>query len=406
MRPRRVADYYRIDAVPGFVARMSSPAQTHIPELAGLRGIAILTVVMGHLLQRVERFYGRETLNQIETFILATLATPFSGCRLLFCITGYTIAVYINRNINKNRPFIDVDFLKKRLLRLWPPYAIILLSTFIFIRTTGYEPSNTYHFRAAPESMTLSLIASLLYLHDLIFNTFPRLFPPGWYLEAHVQFVLVAPLLFRPYARLKSPELKFGIAVAALLVSSVLAMIASEHGSRGVQYSIIAFFPYFLVGALVADFRDRESYRRLARNLGRIPLGVLALATLILLGAPWGAMWWQLPAQLLAIAAIMTACLVGQSRFRAAMSNRHLTRIGIASFSIYLVHLQILQILVPIVVERCRDYPFFAVVIICGAVGIGLVLALSFIFYWVVERPFVAVSLQRKGPFPIVARPA
>ncbi|MCU4178027.1 acyltransferase family protein [Bosea sp. BH3] len=406
MRPRRVTDYYGIDAVPGFVARMSSPAQTHVPELAGLRGIAILTVVMGHLLQRVERFYGRETLNQIETFVLAILATPFSGCRLLFCITGYTVAIYINRNINKDRPFIDVDFLKKRLLRLWPPYAMILLATFIFIRTTGYEPSNTYHFRAAPESMTLSLIASLLYLHDLIFNTFPRLFPPGWYLEAHLQFLLVAPLLFRPYAKLKSPELKLGVAVAALLVSTVLAMIASEHGSRGIQYSIIAFFPYFLVGALVAEFRHRESDQRLAQSLQRVPLGLLGLTMLILLGAPWGAMWWQLPAQLLAIAAIMTACLVGQSRFRSAMSDRHLTRIGIASFSIYLVHLQILQIVVPIVVERCRDHPFLAVVFICGTIGTGLVLALSFVFYWVVERPFVAFSLQTKRSFPTAPRPA
>ncbi len=399
MHPKRVADYYGIDAVPGFVARMVNSAHRHVPELAGLRGIAILTVVMGHLLQRVERFYGRETLNQIETFILAVLATPFSGCRLLFCITGYTLAVHVSKNIQRNNSFLDISFLKKRLLRLWPPYAIILLSTFIFIKMTEYEPERTYHFHAAPESMTLSLSASLLYLHALVFNTFPRLFPPGWYLEAHIQFLLIAPLLFKPYAKLKSPELKFKIGMAALAVSTLLAMIASKYGTRGIQYSVVSFFPYFLVGALAAEFRARASYQHLARTLERVPLGLLGLTTLILLGAPWGAIWWQLPAQLLAIAAIMTACLAGPSRFRAAMSDRHLTRIGIASFSIYLVHLQILQIVVPIIVERCRDYPFLAVALICGTVGIGLVLVLSFVFYWVVERPFVALSLQLKGSF-------
>lgn len=406
MRPTRIADYYGIDAVPGFTARMVSSARRHVPELAGLRGIAILTVVVGHLLQRVERFYGRETLNQIETAILAVLATPFSGCRLLFCITGYTLAVHINKSIQRDSTFLDLPFLKKRLLRLWPPYAVLLIATFIFIKATGYEPAKTHHFHAAPESMALSLLVSLLYLHDLVFNTFPRLFPPGWYLEAHVQFLLIAPLLFRPYAKLKSPELKLKIGLATIVVSTVLAMIVSAYGTRGVQYSIAAFFPYFLVGGLAAEFRTRTSYQHLARKLGPVPLGLLGLTTLILLGTPWGGIWWQLPAQLIAITAIMMACLVGQSRFRTAMSDRYLTRIGIASFSIYLVHLQILQIVVPIVVERCRDYPFLAVALISGTVGIGLVLVLSFVFYWLVERPFVAFSLRMKGPFSVTASSA
>ncbi|RXT46417.1 hypothetical protein B6S44_26800 [Bosea sp. Tri-44] len=397
MRPNRIAGYYGVDAVPGFLGRASDLSHTHLPELTGLRGVAILIVVIGHLLQRVERFYGREALSGMETLVLGILATPFSGCRLLFCITGFTMIIYIEREAKKHSKIDDLNLLKNRLTRLWPPYFIVLFGTFTFISLTGFRPEGTYQFYAAPDSLILSFLASSLYVHDLVFDTFPRLFPPGWFLEVHFQFLIVGPALWRFYLRASERN---GRAVTSLLFLSatvLIAIIAESYGSRGIQYSLLAFLPYFVIGALMAELGASGRSRALDLTpAAKWPIGSLGVLALILLGTPCGAIWWQLPAQLIAIAAIMLACLTGQSTFRRTMSNRALARIGTASFSIYLIHLQILQVTMPIVVEHYRHLPFFALVLICTIVGLVLVLVLSLGFYWLVERPCVALSLDSK----------
>lgn len=405
MRPRRMADYYGVGAVPGFLARLSDSNRPHLPELTGLRGVAILIVVIGHLLQRVERFYGREALNHVETLIIGILATPFSGCRLLFCITGYTLAVYLAKNVDSARSISNIELIKNRLTRIWPPYAIVLISTLIFITTTGYEPTNVYQYYSEPKSILFSFIVSIVYLHDLLFNTFPRLFPPGWYLESYVQFLTVGPFIWSYYLKFIPRKKKLAAVFSVLILSIILSTIVSEHGSRGLQYSLVAFLPYFLVGAILADLRTHDRYQHIAGILvEKWPVGLLGLVALIVLGAPCGAIWWQLPAQLVAIAAIVTACLTGRSRFRNAMSGRHLIRIGIASFSIYLIHLQILQVSVPIVVAFLQGHSFVFISAVCAAVGLCLVLGLALAFYWLVERPCVAFSLHMKQTFPCEAR--
>lgn len=397
MRSNRIAGYYAVDAVPGFLGRASDLTRTHLPELTGLRAVAILIVVIGHLLQRVERFYGREALNVIETSLLGILATPFSGCRLLFCITGFTLILYIEKETKNHSKIDDFNLLKNRLTRLWPPYFIVLFATFTVISITGYRPAGSYQFYGAPESLFLSFVTSALYVHDLAFDSFPRLFPPGWFLEVHFQFLIIGPTLWRWYRRASERNGRVVTSLLFLTTTVLVAILAETYGSRGIRYSLLAFLPYFAVGALMAEFT--ASSRGRAVDLApamKWPVGSLGVLALILLGTPCGPIWWQLPAQLAAIAAIMLACLTGQSGFRRAMSNRALARIGTASFSIYLVHLQILQITMPIVINHYRHLPFLALVLLCAIVGLALVLTLSLGFYWLVERPCVALSLGSK----------
>lgn len=400
MRLNRIAGYYGLDAVPGFLGRASDPSRTHFPELTGLRGIAILIVVAGHLLQRVERFYGPELLSGLETFVLAVLAVPFSGCRLLFCITGYTLAIHLGRHAGAASSTTRLGFLQSRLIRIWPPYIVILGSTLLFILATGYQPQRAYQFYAEPDSLALSFLVSAIYLHDLVFNTFPRLFPPGWYLEVHVQFLVAGPLLWSIHRKIADGRRRVLAAALCMVAATILAIVVSEHGPRGIRYSLAAFLPYFLIGAFLADLRRHRRFQHIALSLGRWPVGVLGLIAVIVLGAPCGALWWQLPAQLIALAAVMTACIAGSSRFRSAMAGRQLARIGIASFSIYLVHLQILQVAIPLILASLPGVSFLPLSLVCAMVGLGLVLTLALAFYWLVERPCVAYSLHKQQAFP------
>jgi hypothetical protein len=133
--------YIGIAPVPGFQGRLSDPRRVHLPELLGLRGVAILIIVCGHLLPRIERFYGDASLTPFEKGVFDVLATPFTGCRLLFCISGYAFLVSLhNRSCSLDRFAVGTN-IKNRLL--WPPYFVVLAVTFLFLTITGYKPVGT-----------------------------------------------------------------------------------------------------------------------------------------------------------------------------------------------------------------------------------------------------------------------
>ncbi|MDR6872843.1 peptidoglycan/LPS O-acetylase OafA/YrhL [Bosea sp. BE125] len=393
--PQKLAEYYGVGAVPGFEGRASDPRRGHLPELMGLRGVAILIVVCGHLLQRVERFYGETSLVAWEKFLFNVLATPFTGCRLLFFISGYALMISLqDKGQSSHRSSAAIE-IKKRFLRIWPPYFMVLAATLLFLSATGYKPSGTYQFESKPDSLVVSFLFSLVFLHDLIFDTFPRLFPPGWYLEVHVQFFLVGAWVWRWYLKIRAGAARLSIGVMLLILFLLVSSLAMEYGSRGIRYSVIAFMPYFWAGALLADFRIHRDGDQIDRALRRVWLvGWLGLAALIILGAPFGDALVQLSGQVICLGLIIRASFVGRTNFQRALVSRWLAKVGVASYSIYLVHLQILQVVIELVVINFRQFPVFMLVALCVFWGLSAVMAVSFLFYWLVERPWMVVALR------------
>jgi hypothetical protein len=83
--------YIGVAAVPGFQGRLSDPRPVHLPELLGLRGVAILIIVCGHLLHRICPF--QTELDGVTGPGLpskrAALATALFGCaRRAACLEG------------------------------------------------------------------------------------------------------------------------------------------------------------------------------------------------------------------------------------------------------------------------------------------------------------------------------
>jgi len=91
---------------------------------------------------------------------------------------------------------------------------------------------------------------------------------------------------------------------------------------------------------------------------------------------------------------IIRASFVGRTNFQRAMVSRWLAKVGVASYSIYLVHLQILQVVIELMVINFRQFPVFVLVALCVVWGLSAVMAVSFLFYWLVERPWMVVALR------------
>ena len=385
--------YFSVDAVPGFHGRAAGTPSHFVPELLGLRGVGILIVVIGHMLQRVDRFVpgALRTASQQEFFLI--FATPFTGCCLLFCLSGYALVLSSMRSgAQKRRPDL-LSYLRRRIVRLFVPYAAVLIGTFLFLDLTGYQPSGTYQYFTAPESVVVSLFASLMFVHEFLFGTFPRLFPPGWFLETMVQFYVIGPLILRLYLRIPAGKVRIVYGLWILVAFVLATMLCRNYGPREIQYSILAFLPFFWTGIIVADARlIGEDYpiRRVLRD--RSYIGWLSLAAFVVLGSSFGIEILRLVAQIMCLTLMLGASFIAKTSFQSAMVGRWLTRVGVASYAIFLVHLQILQVAIPVIVSCFQVTQIWLAVIICGVLGIPLVMSAAAVFYWLVERPFVVAA--------------
>jgi len=92
-----------------------------ITELDGLRGIAVIAVLLFHYLFHYDVMYGHQ-IDSIEIFRYG-----FYGVHLFFLVSGFVIFWTISRS---EKP---LDFVWSRFSRLYPPFWIALLLTFISV---------------------------------------------------------------------------------------------------------------------------------------------------------------------------------------------------------------------------------------------------------------------------------
>src|SRR5579864_437904 len=92
----------------------------HIPELDGVRGIAILMVVVYHAFEF--------SIRAPEGWIARLASYGFSGVDLFFVLSGFLITgILLN---SKGRPGYFRNFYARRALRIWPLYYLLLLVSF------------------------------------------------------------------------------------------------------------------------------------------------------------------------------------------------------------------------------------------------------------------------------------
>jgi peptidoglycan/LPS O-acetylase OafA/YrhL len=368
-------------------------------EIDGLRFFAIAIVVVGHLVERALRFFPSLAAVRDNPFV-AGFARPGFGVYLFFSISGFILATQAMKA--KDSP-LSGRFLRayfgRRLLRIEPPYLLLLLATWAAISLTGYSPENTRHFDAGPDSLTLSLAGSAFYLHDLIWGEYPRLFPPGWSLEIEVQFYLLAPLLFFAYFGMKRGPARRLLGWAALLLGVLSSLYAPRRiGVLWTGQSLLQFFHYFWLGILLADLRPA-----LAEWTRRVPPWAASLAgfgaLLVFMQTPNApdapatvhelALALSIRAMSLASVTVLFACaLAPAGAFRRFCSLPWISLIGGACYSIYLIHLQALHAMTAQIARHAPDSGV-ATLVLYGAAELAAVVGIGLVFYVLIERPFM-----------------
>lgn len=262
------------------------------------------------------------------------------GVDIFFVISGF-IMPYMTYGGSPGTPavakFDSVQFLLKRLTRIWPLYAIATLTMvgLAALLTTGLFPMDqevTYHF--GPHKIDLGwIIRSLTFTHSA---TGP-IIPLGWTLQAefifYVFFAIV--LIAKPSRTLVYPAM---YAVVFAILGAMPFLLQSPESFAGKAFAIIGspMMLEFFFGMLLYEAYSRKLRTNVLVSLllGLIGIGIFCLAAFTsivdFVPQPFNRpLTWGIAATLVVWAALSTEGKVSVGR---------ISVLGDSSYSLYLVH--------------------------------------------------------------------
>lgn len=366
-----------------------TPGKRLIPEVDGLRFVAISTVVLFHV-SRYVRDSGVATGEPGALFSLL-YATGYYGVQLFFGLSGFLLALPFVRAVRDGTRVPLRAYFARRLTRLEPPYVVMLLSVFAL------------DFGGA----LARLIAAVGYQHTLIFG---EMYPPNgatWSLETEVQFYVLAPLLSRIFL-VRSALVRRGTIVVAMLAAAVIAVLVDAPRWFA---TLPVHIHEFLVGYLLADLYVNDWQE--APSEGRVWDVVSAVGWPLLPIAVAGSAPVRIALPFLVLALYCAALRGPFSRrvFRAPL----LVAIGGMCYSIYLLHGPVMRYTAPLVTKLVPRTSIERAFLAYASAWVPLVLVISTLYFLALERPCMnprwpalayarCVAALRRARYGIVAR--
>ena len=149
---------------------------SYVPELDGLRGLAVLSVVIYHCHPRL-----------VGTWIHYASLWGWAGVNLFFVLSGFLITSILLES--SARPQYFRNFYGRRVLRIWPVY-VLLLAVCYWQSPWLIGPQPWEAIKAAP------WLAYIFFLQKLLHNPMPPAIGPTWSLAIEEQYYFLwAPLV-------------------------------------------------------------------------------------------------------------------------------------------------------------------------------------------------------------------
>ncbi len=344
-----------------------------IPEIDGLRFLAIMSVFMFHMGGELSKRSGHHFAP--ETGYLGAFH-PFAhgdrGVRLFFIISGFVLALPFARQYLSGGTHVSLrKYFLRRVTRLEPPY---ILSVLIFLTLVWVY---TRHISA---DMLRHGLASMFYLHNLIYGTMTHVNPVSWSLEVEIQFYLAAPLfmlMFRMPGKVQR-RLIMGVLIVAISLGQFFV-----QGSPRSILSIVYYAQFFVMGLLLADIYVADGHR--LRSFWYCDIaGLVGLVCMFDLPGAFVANQVVMP---WAMSLLFVAALRGVI-VRRFFSTSWVATIGGMCYSIYLMHFQFIAVFFKAtrhcIVAGFGYWPNFLIQLIVTGVPVMLV---SVGFFVLIERP-------------------
>lgn len=377
----------------GRLQRVTSSGK-FIPEIDGLRFIAIASVFLFHVYGRLEAAPAVNSATGI-TFWKSYLSHGGYGVQLFFAISGFILALPFAKHYleNDRRPSMKQYFLR-RVTRLEPPYFIVMIAFFFYYAFFQH----IYSIKL----LLLSLLASLTYTHNFIFglmqgrDVLPLINGVAWTLEIEVQFYILAPLLAKFLFKSQNGQYRRFRLVAIMLLFVFFQSIYS-FPFRWLYDQI----QYFLLGFLLADLYVKRTAIKIPKWIA-VLAGIFALSSIWVYSpaddAPWLARisWGVFLPTMIFVLYYLT---LFTDFWKQVFSKRILTTIGGMCYSIYLIHTYIISSVAGILLRFRFSSIYELNWLIMAIIITVVVLVISSVFFVLIERPCMERDWYKKLPF-------
>ena len=386
--------------------------------LDGMRGLAALYVLLFHQ-------YSPRELPAGLTHWLVWMRFGHYAVAVFIVLSGYSLMIPIVRSPDGKLTGGLGGFLRRRARRILPPYYFALAAT-VLIAFLSRRLMGALHLSTGASDAGSAFGAGDLVTHLLLIHNWFRDYNFGingthWSVATEWQIYFLFALLLLPVWRRFGPGAAAGLGLA-LGVAPLLLLPAGHNLSwAGPQY--LGLFAFGMAGATLS-FSARAPYTSLRAQLPLGPIAALLSAgfvALAMFGAravgPTGELEMSQPwvADVflgLAMASLICWCA------RAAQSVTHarqplvlrflecgwVTRLGVFSYSIYLISLPIEEkIRVALYKVTHTDFCTSVAMLL---VGVPVTLGCCYLFHLACERPFLSGLAKKKTAQDVSVLPA
>jgi peptidoglycan/LPS O-acetylase OafA/YrhL len=291
----------------------------NIRALTGVRGVAAVMIMVYHF-DNIQLFDG----GHVTHFVIPH---GYMLVDLFFMLSGYVIALIYRDTLYQKGGL--ATFMLKRVARLYPAYLTvgILYAAKIAAGLSGQDTLGMF--------LPYDIAGNLLMMTGWGFQIRP-LIGASWAASAEVASYLLLPLLMT--FTIRRSALLAGLTVVAAVLA-IVAVTASGRGTNG-PLDVTAGDSFYPMLRVVAGFTLGLAIFRFAGVVDRLSPGAQDLALCVVLGAMVAAavgVASDLPLYLLYMP--LLALLSRDGRLAQLLfGNDMIYRVGIKSYSIYLIH--------------------------------------------------------------------
>jgi peptidoglycan/LPS O-acetylase OafA/YrhL len=378
----------------------ASPAAARLDFIDAFRGLACLWVVLLHFQHGFLGAPDLQDANFLSAFI-DTATMGYLGVNLFLVLSGFCLFYPLARKQPDRSWKIEPrEFMRRRVRRILPPYYAALVLALLVVLTVSRAS------RDGRWPLPTDALVHVLMAHNLFPATADSLNYVFWSLALEMQLYLVFPLLLW-FGRLGGMRQVLAIALAVSLAWQLLmTTVIGDAVGGGVGYVAYNALPgrmlEFAAGMAAALWvaHPRRGQHLWAAGGLCLALPVAVWLSLLVGGdnpalAPF---WpWQNYAWVVVFfSAILLAAHVTRAPGAWDAAIAPVARIGVISYSVYLVHVPALGVFARLVAGR--EFEPGTLVVLFFVAALPVVLAAGFAFFLLFERPFLHASKPPEWP--------
>lgn len=317
-----------------------------------LRGIAIIFVVLFHYTSH----YSPEYLMRSDKWTLDIARFGWSGVDIFFVVSGYCIGMTIIKTHNY------FEFILKRFARIYPSYVFCGLITLIFY---------TFFDLPGREVDWITGLMNLVFANFIPGVNFKYIDGIYWALIVELKFYFFFGILYFIFKDLKKSIIAW--ALFSILLNLILIF---DNKTIIILTSISPHANFFLIGLMLFNSNEKDFY-------SYILIFIIGLTNILLNERYLGY-------EIYFVLLILLTSLILKTDIKFKINL--LSRIGLISFSWYLIH----NAVGVIIIREFNDLGFESISVI---IAILITLSLSIFSFRFVEKPTKKIIIKKYNLF-------